>query len=212
MSTAAVKTQVNPYSSTYSSYAELRDRHLVHLASSGQKITGEALEAHDAFLQRVTNADFPGVGAKAPLNGNFYRYGFYDEVNSHAATLGLAHDLWQYANDQASFEINYATFIASFRSPIVMDEAEWKTLLWNQLQSLHEIDLSDWDATVSIDPAQANFSFSFAGVGFFIVGLHLGASRLARQFPWPIIVFNVHERIERLREEGLFQKLMRANS
>src|SRR5207253_10806188 len=51
------------------------------------------------------------------------------------------------------------------------------------------------------------FSFSFAGHAFFIVGLHPGSARLARQFPWPTLVFNPHVQFERLREEGKFEKM-----
>ena len=88
-----------------------------------------------------------------------------------------------------------------------MDEAEWERVVWEQLQSLHEIDRTDWDATVSSDPTDSNFSFSFAGTGFFVVGLHQGASRLSRQFAWPTMVFNVHGQFERLREEGHFERM-----
>lgn len=207
MTAAAIQTLSNPYGAAFSSYAEWLSGSLVRVVSPKLEITGEALEAHDAFQKHVTNADFPCVGAKASLNGNFYRYGFYDEVNSPAATAGLAHDLWNYAKDQATFGTNYATFVASFRGPKTMDEAEWESLLWSQLQSLHAIDRSDWDGSVSSDPGESNFSFSFAGTAFFIVGLHQGASRLARRFAWPTMVFNVHAQFERLREEGLFERM-----
>ena len=207
MSPAAIQTLSNPYNAAFSSYAESRGGRLVSVASPELGIAGEALVAHDAFQQHVTNADFPCVGAKASLNGNFYRYGFYDEINSPAATSGLAHDLWHYAQDQLAFGTNYATFIASFRGPKVTNETEWEMLLWEQLQSLHEIDQSDWDSTVSSDPDESHFSFSFAGTGFFIVGLHQGASRLSRRFAWPTMVFNVHAQFERLREEGLFERM-----
>ncbi len=207
MSTSAIQTLSNPHGTAFSSYAELRDGRLVQVAFPAQDITGEAREAHDALQRHVTNADFPCVGAKASFNGNFYRYGFYDEISSPDATSGLAHDLWYYAKDQSALNTNYATFIASFRGPKVMNEAEWEKRLWQQLQSLHEIDRSDWDETVCSDPGESQFSFSFAGIGFFIVGLHQGASRLSRKFAWPTMVFNVHAQFERLREEGLFERM-----
>ncbi len=207
MSTAAIQTLSNPYSAAFSSYAELRDGSLVHVASPKLGIAGEALDAHAAFKQHVMNTDFPCVGAKASFQGHFYRFGFYGEVNSPEATSGLAHDLWQYAKDQSEFSTNYATFIASFHGPKVMNEDDWEKLLWEQLQCLHEVDRSDWDDTVSGDPRESEFSFSFAGTGFFIVGLHQGASRLSRQFAWPTMIFNVHAQFERLREEGLFERM-----
>ena len=207
MSPASIPTLSNPYSADFSSYAELRCGSLVHVTSPGLPVVGEPLYAHEAFQKHITNTEFPCVGAKASINGNFYRYGFYDTVNSPGATSGLAHDLWHYAMDQQTFGTNYATFIACFRGPKVMDESEWEMLLWNQLQSLHEIDKSDWDETVSSEPQDSHFSFSFAGVGFFIVGLHQRASRLSRRFAWPTMVFNVHAQFERLRGEGLFDRM-----
>ena len=207
MSAVAIQTLSNPYNAAFSSYAESRGGQLVRVLSPELRLTVEAQNAHDAFQRHVTDADFPCVGAKASLHGNFYRYGFYGKVNSPEATSGLAHDLWHYAKDQLAFGTNYATFIASFRGPKVLDEAEWETLLWEQLQSLHEIDQSDWDKSVSSDPNESHFSFSFAGTAFFIVGLHQGASRLSRRFAWPTMVFNVHAQFERLREEGLFERM-----
>ncbi len=37
---------------------------------------------------------------------------------------------------------------------------------------------------------------------FFVVGLHPGASRLARRTPMPCLVFNLHEQFEQLKASG----------
>ena len=66
---------------------------------------------------------------------------------------------------------------------------------------------SAWDPGVSDDPADPRFSFSFAGTALFVIGLHPGASRLARRFPWPALVFNPHRQFERLRRQGRFDRL-----
>ena len=81
--------------------------------------------------------------------------------------------------------------------------------IWAQLQMLHDRDapLHDWDPAVSSNPDDPHFSFSFASHAFFIIGLHPGSARLARQFPWPTLVFNPHAQFERLREEGKFEKM-----
>ncbi len=207
MTQSVLNTRTNPHGAAFSSYAESRDGRLVQSASPVSPLTGEALDAHDAFRDHVMNTEFPCVAAKAAINKNHYRYGFYPEVNSSETTEGLAHDLWNYARDQPAFDSDYATFIACFRSPKVMDEAAWEKLLWGQVQSLHIIDRSDWDAEVSSNPADDHFSFSFAGTGFFIVGLHNGATRLSRRFAWPTMVFNVHAQFERLREAGKFERM-----
>jgi len=91
----------------------------------------------------------------------------------------------------------------------VANEHDWEKLLWEQLQSLHELDRQHhaWDASVSSDPEDKTFSFSFAETAFFIVGLHPASSRLARRFAYPTLVFNSHAQFERLRERGQFERL-----
>ena len=54
-----------------------------------------------------------------------------------------------------------------------------------------------------------HFSLSFGGEAFFAVGLHPNASREARRFGAPAIVFNLHDQFERLRADGLYDKLRR---
>ena len=44
--------------------------------------------------------------------------------------------------------------------------------------------------------------FSLSGTAFFVVGLHPNASRPARQFSSPVLVFNLHAQFERLRADG----------
>jgi FPC/CPF motif-containing protein YcgG len=74
---------------------------------------------------------------------------------------------------------------------------------------LHELDRAhyDWDESVSRNPQDADFSFSFAETGFFIVGLHKASSRLARRFPWATLVFNTHAQFERLRWQNQFERM-----
>jgi FPC/CPF motif-containing protein YcgG len=43
--------------------------------------------------------------------------------------------------------------------------------------------------------------------GFFVVGLHPRASRLARRFETPAMVFNLHGQFETLRADGRYERL-----
>ena len=56
-------------------------------------------------------------------------------------------------------------------------------------------------------PTSPHFSLSFGGEAFFVVGLHPNASRPARRFERPALVFNLHDQFERLRDEGKYDKL-----
>ena len=60
---------------------------------------------------------------------------------------------------------------------------------------------------VSPDPEDPHFSLSFGGEAFFVVGLHPNASRAARRFPRPTLVFNLHDQFERLRAEGRYERM-----
>jgi len=205
--------QLNPFDGhagrAHSSYAAWRDGELVHPLDTGRSVAPLARVVHDSFRAHVQHAEFPCVGGKAAINHDTYRFGLYAEMNSRGATEGLAHDLWEYVQERRSFETDFATFIASFAAPAVGGELEWEKLLWAQLQSLHDLDSAHhaWDPSVSSDPADPGFSFSFAGTGFFVVGLHPASSRRSRRFAWPTLVFNAHEQFERLREQNQFERL-----
>jgi hypothetical protein len=196
----------------HSSYAAWRGGELVHPLDPGRGATPLARVVHDAFRAHVLGADFPCVGGKAAINHDNYRFGLYAEMNSRGTTAGLAHDLWEYAQERESFKTDYATFVASFAAPVAVGELEWERLLWSQLQSLHDLDSAHhaWDPSVSSDPADPGFSFSFAGTAFFVVGLHPASSRRSRRFAWPTLVFNAHEQFERLREQNRFERLRAA--
>ena len=60
---------------------------------------------------------------------------------------------------------------------------------------------------MSDDPDDPHFSLSFGGEGFFVVGLHPQASRPARRFQRPALVFNLHDQFEQLRASGRYDKL-----
>lgn len=203
--------QVNPYRASiiHGSYAKWQDDKLVRVFEPERKLSAQAECVHENFRRHVANQDFPCIGAKAAVNGNCYRFGFYAEMNQPESTAGLAHDLWAYSREQATFKTNYATFTASFALPNVTDEKSWEKMLWTQLENLHELDRRHyaWDKTVSSNPEDANFSFSFAETGFFVVGLHPASSRISRRFPWATLVFNAHAQFERLREENQFERM-----
>lgn len=201
----------NPFGASLSdsSYTAWRGEEVVSALDSGRKVSPLAERVHGEFRSFIMNGEFPCVGAKAAVNGNCYRFGFYPEMNSPAATSGLAHDLWAYVGERASFASSYSTFVASFAAPHVEDERVWEKMLWAQLQSLHELDSAhhEWNLKVSGDPNEPGFAFSFAETAFFVVGLHPASSRLARRFPWATLVFNLHEQFERLREQNQFERM-----
>lgn len=174
------------------------------------QLTGEPIEEvvqfiHAQFRYMVLSPQFSCVGAKSAVNSNMYRFALYEEMGGDACTEGLARDLALFVKDQESLgSIN--TFIACFDKPHPTSEKHFEELMWRQLQRLHEVDLVDWDGNVSSDPSDPHFSYSFFGRAFFVVGMHPAASRYARRFAYPTLVFNAHHMFQNLRTEGKFDR------
>ncbi|HEX8289032.1 MAG TPA: guanitoxin biosynthesis heme-dependent pre-guanitoxin N-hydroxylase GntA [Pyrinomonadaceae bacterium] len=211
MKNSSTGDPLNPFSeySKFSSYSKWKNDEIVHVFEPGKKFSTLFYKVHNDFRSHISNSDFPCIGAKAALNGNCYRFGFYTEMNSPDSTAGLAFDLWSYVREQSSFGTNYSTFVACFGSPTITNEKFWEELLWAQLTNLNKIDSAHhkWDSTVSSDPENPNFSFSFAETAFFIVGLHPASSRISRRFPWATLVFNIRAQFQRLRDENKFERM-----
>jgi len=162
------------------------------------------------FLDHIRDAAFPCVGAKSALAKGQMRIliardfaSAWDDLPIHRSVARLAHD---YAADPVPFQ----SLAVIFEQEADLTEAEFEKGLWTKLQSLSDKD--DWlgyplDARVSADPDDPHFSLSFGGEAFFVVGLHPNASRPARRFMRPVLVFNLHAQFERLREEGRYEKL-----
>jgi FPC/CPF motif-containing protein YcgG len=99
--------------------------------------------------------------------------------------------------------------VASFAGPKQRSTRSFERLLWRQLEALHELDREqfEWNPAVSADPEDAQFSFSFGGGAYFVVGLSPANKRWARRFPWPTLVFNDHFQFERLRARQQYERL-----
>ena len=206
--------QTNPFSSDVaranSSYAAYDGGEVVRLLETTRPSAFQRI-AHAAFRGFVAADAFSCLGARAALNGGKYRFGTYRRLDDAACTEGLARDLFAFVEERRGFESLFTTFVAMFAAFEIGDDAEasFERALWSQLERLHLLDrqFHAWDPRVSMDPKNPDFSYSFAQLGFFVVGLHPGSSRSARRFAWPTLVFNAHEQFEMLRHKGAFERL-----
>ncbi len=205
---------LNPFASdaarAHSSYHGRHEGELIRLLDTAP-VGAFAQVAHDAFRTFCLDDAFSCLGAKSALRRETYRFGVYDRLDDAAVTEGLARDLFAFTTERRGFEGDFTTFIAVFRERDAGDELAFERALWSQLQRLHDLDARyhPWDARVSDDPESSKFSFSVAGDAFFVIGMHPGASRTARRFAWPTLVFNAHEQFENLRADGRFVPLQR---
>lgn len=157
------------------------------------------------FKNFILNKDHPCIMAKTVISMDQLEIKAYDELGSAQTAEILLKDLEAYIEDY-DFESNdFRTFLAVFPEMQEYSEIEFEKLLWKQLKELHKQDSKDWDPEVSSDPDSENFSFSISGKAFYIVGMHPGASRKARQSPYTAVAFNLHWQFEKLREMGSFE-------
>ncbi len=190
-------------------YSEWNGTEFRRVFTPHKDLPATAKNAFADFHAHISNESFSCIGAKAALHGGLFRLGFYDVMNAPETNRTLAHDLCTFAAEQKKSASNYTSFAAVFDEPSIENESVWESSLWAQLKNLHEIDRREfvWDANVSSNPDDPNFSFSIAGTGFFIVGLHPASSRLARRFSRAALVFNPHAQFDRLRENGQYNRI-----
>jgi FPC/CPF motif-containing protein YcgG len=161
---------------------------------------------HDGFRALALSEHFACVGGRAAVRQDAYRFGLYERMAMIESTAALAIDLRAFLANDDLREKPLTAFVASFVAPVPADEDAFEALLWSTLQQLHEVDDQPWAFDRQADPEDPAFSFSFAGTGFFIVGLHANSSRFSRRFAWSTLVFNPHAQFDRLRNEGRYSR------
>lgn len=170
----------------------------------------------DAFFAHVDDGEFPCVGSKAALAQGALQTAEFIPLGNRSNDALLLDHLTDFAGQLDAGDPKSTTvhsLVALFEGPVDTDEHRFEALLWSQLQRLHTLDASRgtrWAPEVSTDPDSPNFSLSLAGHPFFVIGLHPGASRIARRFAWPALVFNSHRQFDRLRADGRYAKMQTA--
>ncbi len=168
------------------------------------------------FLKFVDDATYPCVGAKSALaRGAIKTHEFGtlgDRGNDRPMTDGLSEFVDMIESEACAKDIVHS-HVAVFRGPSDMSERRFETLLWLQLWRIHRLDVlagNEPARDVSSDADSPHFSLSISGHPFFVIGLHPQASRLARRFSHPVLVFNSHRQFEKLREDGRYSKIQAA--
>ncbi|RIJ42528.1 guanitoxin biosynthesis heme-dependent pre-guanitoxin N-hydroxylase GntA [Pontibacter oryzae] len=166
-------------------------------------------EIYNSIKDKIKDIEYPCVGAKAALNSNQIRFAVYDTLATETTTQSLGQDLKQYIAETLAANSEYMTMIAVFKNEEENSELGFEKKLWEQLQLLHNSDDSEqpWAPDVSSNPADTDFSFSYNGTAFFVVGLHPNASRKARRIGYTAMAFNLHRQFEQLREKGVYDNM-----
>ncbi len=163
----------------------------------------------EALADMVAHPGYPCLGARSVFRRGTARVIVLDSMESPDDLARLADELRAFAAAHGD-SADLVSFLVVFRAPQIVDEEHFEALLWEVLQQLHDGDDRPWAPGVSSDPDRPDFAFSHAGTAYFIVGMHPGASRIARRTPLPTLVFNLHEQFERLRADGTFDRMRTA--
>lgn len=153
---------------------------------------------------------FPCVGAKAAMARGTLEVLACKRIDSAWDDVRLHDGLLAFAASYRADKTLFRSFAAVFAGPEDLDETGFEAALWSRLQSLSDKDLwrgQHYDESVSPDPSDPHFSMSFGGEAFFVVGLHPNASRPARRFAHPTLIFNLHDQFEILRAQGKYENM-----
>ena len=167
-------------------------------------------ELESMLASHVTAADFPCVGAKAALAKGTLHVLAANRLDSAWDDLRIHDGLLRFAAAYREDPGLFRSFAVVFEGPDDLDEPAFEAALWSRVQSLSDKDVwrgQPYDTRVSADPDSPHFSLSFGGEAFFVVGLHPHASRPARRFARPAMVFNLHDQFETLRAQGKYEGL-----
>jgi uncharacterized protein len=164
----------------------------------------------EKFRTLINRTDFPCVGAKSALAKATLEILVARDMRSNwddrRIYEGITRIIRAYHSDRELFQ----SFAVIFEGPTELDEKMFENLLWARAESLTNKDVwlgTPHDRRVSTDPDDPHFSLSFGEEAFFIVGLHPRASRPARRFERPVLVFNLHNQFEQLREQGRYERM-----
>jgi len=173
-------------------------------------VLGEDHPLAQRFREFIQDPEFSCVGAKSALARGQMRILVARDISSTWDDMRIFPELLEFIREYQAEKTLFRSFAVLFEGPETLTEAEFEHHLWQRVQSLSDKDAwfgDKHDDRVSVDPDNPHFSLSFGGEGFFVVGLHPGASRIARRFERPALVFNLHDQFQRLRAEGIYDKL-----
>ena len=165
------------------------------------------------FEAHVREASFPCVGAKSALATGMLEIVVAFDMRSAWDDLRIHDRLLSWAETYCDEPEGLRSLAVIFSQPSRLDEQEFERLLWDRLQSFADKDNwlgQSYDPAVSPDPGDPHFSLSFGGQAYFVVGLHPAASRPARRFSHPVMVFNLHDQFEKLRKDGRYERMREA--
>lgn len=162
-----------------------------------------------ALAAFIGNENFPCLMAKSALNSARLQCLTVQHMACPAHDAAILNFLYQFIDEYKQHQHGYYSAAIIFEQPLSIAEDLFEQLLWQRLQALADMDALHYgyDARVSANPMDKNFSFSLKEEAFYVIGMHPGNSRKARQFSHPALIFNPHAQFESLREENKYERI-----
>lgn len=162
------------------------------------------------IFETIDENNFPCLGAKSVLARGTLKVICCSSLVSSWDDIRIYTQIMEWATEYRRRPEGLRSLAIVYEGPLNLDETTFEKAMWERIQSFADKDHwlgQPFDHRVSPDADDPHFSLSFGGEAFFVVGLHPNASRPARRFPAPTLVFNLHDQFERLREEGRYERM-----
>jgi FPC/CPF motif-containing protein YcgG len=182
----------------------------VFLQIDAQQERASEVQLVEKFEAKIKDKAFPCVGAKSALARQRMQFLTVSDIRCPRDDQVIYQNLRDFAKAYKAAPGPFQSFVVIFDTADALNEEQFEGAMWRRIQSLETLDAKaghSYDPRVSPDVEDPKFSLSFAGEAFFVVGLHPQASRPARRFDMPVMVFNAHDQFETLRTEGRYETL-----
>ena len=169
-----------------------------------------ALANAEDFRAKIQQIEFTCVGAKSALARGSLLLINARNITASWNDLEIHRKLLEWSIAFGTNSSGLRSLAVIFDAPVRLSEREFEGALWQRIQSLSDEDHRRGYQVAprfSGNPDDPHFSLSFGGKAYFVVGLHPEASRPARRFARPAMVFNLHDQFVRLREEGGYERM-----
>lgn len=152
---------------------------------------------------------FPCVAAKAALSRGQVKVMVAGHMACPKDDKAILEFIYSFVDGYRKSDKLFHSAVIIFNNADIYSEEMYERFFWPRLQALSNLDAQhyDYDTRVDPHPESEHFSFSLKEEAFFVIGLHPAASRPARRFKYPAIVFNPHAQFEQLREAGQYEKM-----
>ena len=163
----------------------------------------------NTFTRHIDAKFFPCIAAKAALGLDNMDFFIAMHPGCPADDEGILSFMYGFVERLRRQPARFRSAVILFRDPSPIPEALFDRLMWQRLQALADLDRREYghDARVADDPASPDFSYSLREEAFYVIGMHAGSSRPARQSVYPAFVFNPHSQFELLRSQGKYEAL-----